>query len=478
MRSIWSDDEPRILAANDELPEMAEVVIIGGGIAGLLCALLLKESGVRAIVLEAEEICSGQTKNTTAKITSQHGAIYDKLTQSFGEEIAGKYGRMNQDAIDEYERIIKERNIACGFRRLPAFLYTKTENGIGQLERERTAAKKAGLPVSVVYETELPFEIKMALKFDGQAEFHPLEFINGIAGELDICEHTRVVKIDGHSVITERGALNAEKIVIATHFPFVNFPGFYFAKMHQERSYVVAGTVGSVGMSETVKSTRKLKNTGTAENAETTDKKSDILNGVYYGIDTDSLSIRSIGNTILVGGMGHRTGVKQTGNPYDVLRKRAERLWPDFREVAVWSAQDCMTLDSLPYVGTFSRGRSDWYVMTGFGKWGMSNSMAAAMVIRDLIIGKSNPYQEAVSPQRHWSGVAVKALAKEMGFTVKNFVTLKGPRCPHLGCRLEWNKYEKTWDCPCHGSRFQESGILIDNPAQNNAAIQSGVKDE
>ena len=457
MRSIWSDDEPRILAANDKLPEKAEVVIIGGGIAGLLCALLLKESGVQAIVLEAEEICSGQTKNTTAKITSQHGAIYDKLTQYFDEEFAGKYGRMNQDAIDEYERIIFQYNIDCDFRRLPAFLYTKTDKGVAQLERERTAVKRAGLPVSVVYETELPFDAKMALKFDEQAEFHPVKFVKGIVEGLEIYEHTRAVKIDGHKIITERGTICANKVVIATHFPFVNFPGFYFAKMHQERSYVVAGT---------------------AENAETTDKKSDILNGVYYGIDTDSLSIRSIGNTILVGGMGHRTGVKQTGNPYDVLRKRAERLWPDFREVAVWSAQDCMTLDSLPYVGTFSRGRSDWYVMTGFGKWGMSNSMAAAMVIRDLIIGKSNPYQEAVSPQRHWSGVAVKALAKEMGFTVKNFVTLKGPRCPHLGCRLEWNKYERTWDCPCHGSRFQESGILIDNPAQNNAAIQSGVKDE
>ncbi len=441
MKSIWSDEKPRVLTERRELPETAEVVIIGGGMAGLLCAFFLKEAGIPAIVLEAAEICSGQTGNTTAKITAQHGLIYTKLMREFGEQTAAKFSRMNQRAIDEYERIIVTKNISCGFRRLPSYLYTKTAAGAELLERERTIVKKAGIRASIVYETELPFPVKSALKYEDQAQFHPLEFLRGIVKELDIYEHTRVVWIKGNEVVTDRGSVTAKKIIFATHFPFVNFPGFYFARMHQERSYVLG--------------------------VRARDYENDVeLDGMYYGIDPDGLSFRSAGEIILVGGKSHRTGVQQAENPYDALRKEIRKLWSDFDEVAGWAAQDCMTLDSLPYIGVFSKWKPNWYVATGFEKWGMTRSMAAAMVIRDLIVGSKNPYAEMVSPQRRMSKDAFKTLITEIGFSAKNFVTLKGPRCPHLGCRLVWNRYERTWDCPCHGSRFGEDKHILDNPAQ------------
>lgn len=437
MKSIWSDEKPRILTERRELPETAEVVIIGGGMAGLLCAFLLKEAGKHAIVLEAAEVCSGQTGNTTAKITAQHGLIYAKLMREFGEQTAVKFGRMNQRTIDEFERIIIANGISCGFKRLPSYLYTKTVAGAELLDRERTVAKKAGIRASIVYETELPFPVKAALKYEDQAQFHPLEFLKGIAKELDVYEHTRVIWMKGNEVVTDRGSVKAKKIVFATHFPFVNFPGFYFARMHQERSYVLGVRVPEKDLS-----------------------------GMYYGIDSDGLSFRSAGDVILVGGMSHRTGVQQEQNPFDALRKETKRMWSDYDEVANWAAQDCMTLDSLPYIGYFSKWKPNWYVATGFEKWGMTRSMAAAMILRDLIVGNKNSYAEVVSPQRRMSKEGWKTLVTETGFTMRNFVTLRGPRCPHLGCRLVWNRYERTWDCPCHGSRFADDKRILDNPAQ------------
>ncbi len=440
MRSIWSDEKPRILTERNVLPKTSEVVIIGGGMAGLLCSYLLKESGIPSIVLEANEVCSGQTRNTTAKITSQHGLIYSKLATIFNEETANKFGRMNERAIDEFERMIRGHGIACGFQRLPSYLYTKTERGVKDLERERTEAKRAGIKASLVYETELPFPVKMALKFENQAQFHPLEFLNEIAKELDVYEHQRVLNVKGNHVVTEHGSIETKKVIFATHFPFINVPGFYFAKMHQERSYVLAVRVSQPA----------------------------VEHGMYYGIDQDGLSFRSVGDVILVGGKSHRTGVQQCEDPYDTLRREVTEFWPEYEEVESWSAQDCMTLDSLPYIGVYSKWKPNWYVATGFEKWGMTGSMAAAMVIRDLIVGKANPYASMVSPQRPWTKHAVCMLLNEGIHTMKNFVTLQKPRCPHLGCRLMWNRYERTWDCPCHGSRFGEDGALLDNPAQSN----------
>ncbi len=441
MESIWSEKWPRIPADEKELPEKAEVVIVGGGMSGLLCAYLLKEAGVQAIVLEADHVCSGQTKNTTAKITSQHGLIYENLRRIFGEEVSIQYAKMNEKAIDEYERIVIKNKIDCDFVRVPSYLYTKTKHGEELLRQEHDAAKKSGIFTSLVSETTLPFAVRLALKYERQAQFHPLKFLARIVPELEIFEKTRVIRIKGKNVVTERGTIEAERIILATHFPFVNVPGFYFARMHQERSYVLA-----VGASE------KGQNVG--------------LDGMYYGIDSDGLSFREAEGRILLSGKSERTGVVQKENPYDALRREAKRLWPDSTECACWAAQDCMTLDHLPYIGRFSTMHPEWYVATGFEKWGMTNSMIAAMALCDHITGQNIKKWQYVSPQRPLTKKAVGTLMQESAFTAGNFLIWRKPRCPHLGCRLIWNPHERSWDCPCHGSRFSEHGELVDNPAQ------------
>lgn len=440
MKSIWDCRESGKKRDRRRLPERAETVVIGGGMAGILTGWLLQEAGIEAVVLEALEVGSGQTGKTTAKITSQHGLIYDKLTNTLGEEAAGQYARTSQAAIDEYERIIRKKKIDCGFTKLPAYLYTETEEGAAKLERERTAAVRAGIPASIVYETDLPFAVKRALKFENQAQFYPLEFLYELSDDLRVYEHTKVLKVNGHEVMTTRGTITADRIVFASHFPILNWPGFYFMKMYQERSYVLA-----------------LENMN-GEN----------LDGIYYGIDADGLSVRSAGDLILLGGMGHRTGESPMESPYDALRKRAKEIWGNVTEKAVWSAQDCMTLDSVPYIGKFSRLRPDWYVATGFGKWGMTNSMVSALIIRDAITGKHGQDWQVFSPQRKLVRASRQNLFRNLGHAAKNFFVPGGPRCAHLGCRLEWNRTEKTWDCPCHGSRYEKCGNLIDNPSKKS----------
>ena len=190
------------------------------------------------------------------------------------------------------------------------------------------------------------------------------------------------------------------------------------------------------------------------------------LEGMYYGIDPGGLSFRRAEDQILVGGRSERTGVMQPEDPYEVLRREIKTIWPQYQEQTCWAAQDCMTLDGLPYIGRFAKRRPDWYVATGFEKWGMTNAMISAWAIRDMITGNRTDDWSCVSPQRPLKPEAVGAWMQEMKTAAKHFVTFRAPRCSHLGCKLVWNRYEKTWDCPCHGSRFAKQGGLIDNPAQ------------
>lgn len=450
-----------------------EAAVIGGGLAGILSAKLLSEAGVKTVVLEADRIGSGQTKNTTAKITSQHGMIYGKLLSSFGRDKAEQYAKANELAIEEYRRIIKEHQISCHFHDTCAYVYSVDE--AEKMAKEAEAARSLGIDASFTMETELPFTVKGAVKFGGQAQFHPLEFLEGISKGLEIFEKSRVLSVEGNRVRTEKGTVTADYIIFASHFPFVNVPGYYFMRLHQERSYVLAL------------------------------EKAAVFHGMYLGVDGDKLSFRREENLILLGGGSHRTGENRKGGKYDFLRKCAEDLWPDCREQAFWSAQDCISLDGVPYIGKFSADMKNWYVATGFGKWGMTSSMAAAIIIRDKIIGKENPYEDVFSPQRFTPSVSAGNFVVDGFHTVKDFtkqifapprsevealpaghggiveyqgekagvykdedgeIYVVSAKCPHLGCQLEWNPDEKSWECPCHGSRFDCRGNLIDNPAQ------------
>lgn len=474
MESIWSKNteimERAPLPGNIE----ADTAVIGGGMAGILTAYYLKKQGVEAVVLEADRIGSGQTRNTTAKITSQHNLIYDKMLRTFGAEQAHHYAAINEWAVSEYERIVKEKEIDCDFTRCPSFLYSCTETDV--LKREAQAAGLLGIQSEFVETCELPFSIAGAVRFDNQARFQPLEFLKMIAGEVEIYEKTRVMKVEGNQVMTGRGTVSAKSVVFACHFPFINVPGYYFARMHQERSYVAA-----------------------LEQAE-------LFDGIYLGIDEDGLSFRNQGELLLIGGGSHQTGRNREGGKYEMLKQRAKELWPECKVTAQWSAQDCMTLDGIPYVGRFAESRPDWYVATGFGKWGMTNSMVSARILSDMITGKTCLAADIYSPQRHATAKAAKTLlengtAAAGGLTRRVFaggradavklpeghggiVELDGEkvgaykkggrlyvvpvRCPHLGCQLEWNPDELSWDCPCHGSRFDYEGRLLNNPAQED----------
>ena len=420
--------------------ETVHTAIIGGGMAGLLTAHLLRERGIRALVLEADCLCSGQTGRTTAKITCQHDLIYGDLIRRMGVDAAARYARANEAAVADYARIIDEGRISCGFTRCDACLYSQTEST--PLEEEARAARQLGLPADFTRETELPFPIAGALRFRRQARFHPLEFLRAIAEGLDIREYTRVLCVEDECIHTCHGTVTAEHIVFACHYPFVNVPGWYFARMHQERSHVIA-----------------LESPWLPRH-------------VHLGVDVDGLSLREAGGLLLLGGGGYRTGENTGGGAWDFLRDRARTLFPGSREVACWSAQDCVTVDRVPCIGQYARSRPRWYVATGFAKWGMTTSMVAARIIAGMIAGDAPDWADVFSPQRPvLAGGGIKPLMNEAGHVLRGLTRVSpAPRCPHLGCELSWNPDEASWDCPCHGSRFGRDGQLLDGPAQTNCS--------
>lgn len=426
------------------MSEKKDVIVIGAGMAGLLAAYYLQEAGKSVLVLEANKIASGQTDRTTAKITSQHGLKYNTLIKKVGREQAQIYARANQEAIDEYERLIKRLGVVCDFERVPAYLYSLV-NG-EQLLEEAKAAVSLGIDAFFTKQTEMPFPVAGAVCFRRQARFSPPQFMKALADKLEIKEDTPVLKVCGRRVYTREQVYTAEKIVMATHYPFLNVPGFYFLRQHQERSYVLA-----------LKGCKPVL-------------------GMYYGVDRDGLSLRQAGEYLLLGGGGHRTGKKGCGGAYQKLRSAARKYFPEGQEVICWSAQDCMPHDGIPFIGKYSVFTPHLYVVTGFQKWGMSSAMIAAMILREEIQGRTHPWSRLFGPQRLLVRAGFGKLLVDVGESIKGltlgWLGKRSRRCPHLGCRLEWNPNEKSWDCPCHGSRFSQEGRLYDNPAQINVAVQ------
>lgn len=447
MQSLWSKTvqfpKKEELSGNKQIKN----VVIGAGMAGILTAYFLKKSGQEVVILEAREIASGQTKNTTAKITSQHGLLYYDMLKKAGKERAEGYARANEAAIKAYQEIIQKEGISCRFEILPAFLYSTEEVGRELLKKEAEAVKALGLQAHFTEGdalSYLPFAVTGHVCFEGQAQFHPLEFIKELAQGLTVYENTRVLSVKGHQIRTDKGTITAANIIFATHYPFVNIPGFYFLRQHQERSYVLA-----------------LQGEGIPGK----------LAGMYYGIDKGGLSFRSADGMLLLGGGSHRTG-KHCPQGYQYIRQRSRQLYPKAEEMASWAAQDCMPHDRIPFIGRYSIIRPYWYVATGFQKWGMTTSMIAAMIISDSICGRESPYEKVFSPQRLLIRAGMKNLCIDLGESVagltKGFLGKKEKRCRHMGCGLVWNAEENSWDCPCHGSRFEEGGKLIDNPAQRD----------
>lgn len=425
-KSVWSDSAvlPEFNPLQGDIK--TDVLIIGGGLCGILCAHSLKQAGVKSVLVEANKIASGITKNTTAKITSQHGLIYQKLIADCGKEKAQMYLSANQKALAAYETLC--RSIDCDFEKKDAYCYSVRDRE--KIEEEVRAVNSLGFDADFVKDTELPFQTLGAIRFPNQAQFHPLKFIAEIVKGLNIYENTVVRELTPDGAVTSGGRIKADKIIVATHFPFLNKHGSYFLKLYQHRSYVAA-----------------------FENAPA-------LNGMYVDEDKTGMSFRTYQNLLFIGGSGHRTG-KQSG-AWEDLNAFAKKHYPEAHVTYEWAAQDCMSLDGIPYIGQYSKNTENLYVATGFNKWGITSSMVSAMILCDMVRGKRNAFAEVFSPHR--SMLKPQLLANGFETTV-NLLTPTAKRCPHLGCALKWNKQEHTWDCPCHGSRFEEDGTLIDNPA-------------
>lgn len=403
-----------------------QILIVGGGLAGLLCADRLVRQGASCILIEANQICGGISGHTTAKITSQHGFVYQKLLKRFGPTTARLYWLMNQEALGEYEKF--SQTMDFDFTLVNSYLFDSSD--AEQMLRELNALDRMEISASFVKPLPVPNGKGGGICFARQGSMNPLKLAAQIAKQLPIYEHTSAREFGKGWVKTDHGTISAEKIIVATHFPILNKHGLYPLKLYQQREYVLA-----------------LE--GVAP-----------LDGIYLDTAKNGVSLRSVGNTLLIGGGSHRTG--KNGKGWRELEAFAAQYYPEGKIVAQWAAQDCMSLDGIPYIGAYGAGAEGLYTATGFNKWGMTGAMAASMILTDLIMGKENPYAPIVDPVRTMLHPQLAINAAE---SVKNLVTLTKPRCPHLGCALKWNRWEHSWDCPCHGSRFSEVGTLLDDPA-------------
>lgn len=491
MKSIWREFSNKTNYPKLDENKKTEVCIIGAGITGIITAYELMKKGKNVILLDRDKCISGVTADTTAKITSQHGLIYDYLKKEFGENGAKQYLYANEDAIKRIKQIIDENGIECDFEYKDSYIYTNDEIELEKIKKEVKTVNELGLEVEYCISTTLPFKVLGAIRFKNQAQFNVMKYLQEILKILEknnvqIYEQTKIVDVkkdeDEYNVIAENNNyIKSKYVVIATHYPIINFPGFHFFKMYQDRSYVIAG-----------------------------ETKNRLPEGMYISSDNPVISFRTIknenNNLLAIGGADHKTGDNTTflDENYEQLEKYAKNLYPDFNVKYKWSTQDCVSLDNVPYIGEFSHLLPNVYMATGFKKWGMTTSHVSAKIITDKIIGNEYEYEEIFSslrfnPIKNYKelGNIVKQVAyslvinktkipkekfedianddggiieyegKKVGIykDINGEIYLIEPYCTHLGCQLTWNNLEKTWDCPCHGSRFNYRGEVLNEPA-------------
>lgn len=466
-----------------------DVAIVGGGITGITTAYLLSKHDFKIAVIEAGELLSGTTGYTTAKVTTQHDLIYDELISHFGEEKAKQYYEANDEALKFIQGLIKEHSIDCDYKQDSAYIYTRSVDEISKLKNEYEAYQKLDIPGSLVDTTPLPFPVKAALVMDNQAQFHPVKYMTWLIEEarkrgVQFYEHTMadsVEKGDPASVVTNTGyQVTCKHVVSSSHYPFIDGGKFFFAKLHAERSYALA-----------VKT------------------KEPFPDGMYISVEEPKRSLRTTTmdgeQLVIVGGENHKTGQGIcTIKHYEALQAFAEEKL-GIKEICYrWSAQDLITLDKLPYIGLMKEDEPQFLVATGYKKWGMTTGTAAALLLEKLIQGKKSPYASLFAFSRYKADPSLKTFIKENANVAKHLISGKitavytkpeelqqdegsvvvvhGKRagayrdqsgelhivdttCTHMGCEVEWNEGERTWDCPCHGSRFSYDGEVIDGPA-------------
>lgn len=465
-----------------------DVAVIGAGITGLSVAAQLKRAGAKVAVLEAGHVASGATGYTTAKVTSQHGLLYQDLIDRAGKELAGQYAEANETAISEISRQVKELGIDCDFRHGDAHIYSCDINQLEFIENEVDAARSLGIQASYHTNTELPYPVEGAVRFWNQAMFHPRKFCLGLAASIPgdgshIFEHTRATDVDCEgecTVSTDTGKIYAGHVVMATQIPFLDRGG-YFARTSPARSYAIALKINGP-----VPNDMYISNDG-----PTRSLRPHVENGESY---------------LLVGGEGHKVGQDpDTRERYQSLEDWAREQF-DVQSVEYrWSAQDYMAVDHVPYIGPITPKNERILIATGFNKWGMTTGAVAGLILTDTIMGRRSPWSDVFDSTRADIRRSAKEFVTENANVAKRFVgdrlrTLKvpdaadlsndeggivesdckkvaayrdesgklhtvSPTCTHLGCQVTWNTAERSWDCPCHGSRFDVDGKVLQGPA-------------
>ena len=498
MESLWlSDNLNRNLFSSKSVNDNIEtdICIIGAGIFGLTCGYYLSNLGYKVIILEKDTVGSKATGHTTAKITSGHGLFYKYLVGSFDKNFAKDYLFANEQAIKNIKNIIDKEKIECDFEYQDNYVYCKNKDSLKEIKAEIDVIKNLDFNCEFVTKTDLPFKVQGAICFKNQAQFHPLKYLYGLANCITgkggiIYTDTTVfdVKKEKDFYITYSKNLNVKSkyVIVATHYPFINFPGFYFTKMYQSTSYLIA-----------------------------VDTKKAIPDGMYISSDDPVFSFRSAiyngKKILLIGGGEHKTG-KPTcyEGSYGLLEKEAKKYYPECEILFKWNTRDCISLDKLPYIGPYSSLLPNVYVGTGFKKWGMTTSNVAANIVVDLICRKENKYSYLFDSSRlkplknidEFKNVLVQSVnslildkfrSGQMNFDqISNnsgsIIEVEGekvgiykdkngkvyavkPICTHLGCQLSWNDVDKTWDCPCHGSRFSYDGKNLYDPAFKDLEI-------
>lgn len=491
MNSLWLDSnfkKPNFPSLSNDVE--ADVCIIGAGIFGLTCAYYLSNLGFKVVVLEKDDIGSKATGHTTAKITSGHGLFYDYLINSFGKGFAKDYLEANENAIQNIKDIIDKEKIKCDFEYQNSYVYSTKKTDLPAIKKEISSLQSIGFPCELVTKTGLPFEIAGAVCFKNQAQFHPLKYLFGLAKSITSCggkiyTGTTATNLEqnldsSYNVFANNSIVKCNFVIVASHYPFINFPGFYFLKMYQSTSYLIA-----------------------------VDTKKTLFNGMYISCSNPVFSYRTAKyqgkKLLLIGGGEHKTGQPSCfKDTYGVLEQEAKRFYPDAKVLYRWNTRDCISLDKLPYAGSYSNYMPGVYVGTGFKKWGMTLSNVASSIVVDSICGKENKYAYLFNPSRlkpiknrdemknmlvqstnsllldkfrpanmpfdevqNNSGSIIDVNGEKVGI-YKNFdgkIYAVKPFCTHLGCQLSWNDVDKTWDCPCHGSRFDYMGKNLYDPA-------------
>ena len=490
--SIWLDSckLKKYEKLNKEIN--CDVCIVGGGITGISTAYYLCQKGFSVSILEKDCIFQKTSGNTTGKITSEHNIFYDYLYKTFGLEFAKDYFEANENAKLNIENIINYNNIDCDFEKKNAYVFTQKDSYVIQFKDEFKALKHINPNAELLNNLELPLSIKSAIKFPDQAQFNPVKYVSGLLNILDsynvnIFENSKVNDIkkgsNSYTVVTNNGSVNSKYVVLACSYPFINFPGFHFLKMYQSMAYAIA-----------------IKT------------KLSLIEDMFISFESPTISYRTAfyknEKIAVIAGYDHKTGkLQDSQNAYLFLEQISKKLYPDSKIISKWATEDCVSVDKLPYIGSFSTFMPHIYIATGFKKWGMTTSNLAANIICDEICGIPNKYAYLFNSKRFHplkniaetknnikeatEGVIFKKfilrdfdiekiptnsskIFKVDGEIIgvykdeNEYIHAVKPVCSHLGCLLSWNNTLKTWDCPCHGSRFNIDGKCIYGPSNNS----------